>query len=193
MVFQLVLKMSKQVLCFTTFLVSLLWFDLHLEAKWVLTFHLYLLDHNVDQLKSIFQLVVGVLGGLCGPFLYVCSCGFLKHIWLKCPVFLQYLHWCLLTGHLKPCMCGVSPHLIHLSFVFVCSCLNFLFACGILSFVLSYRWCSCWFLELDCLGLNFLCFLWNLLFGSSVYWCLIRLTFPASGLRKTCLIVLQLI
>ena len=85
------------------------------------------------------------------------------------------------------CMCGVSPNHIHVSSVFVCSCFNFLFACGIHLFALSCCWCSCWFLGLACLSLNFLCFLWNLLCGSSVHWCLIRLNFAACGSWETCL------
>ena len=96
--------------------------------------------------------------GFLDPFLYVFACFFLKHRWLKCPILLQCLHWCLLMGHLKPSTWGVSPHLWHLSSWLMCSCLNFSFSCGNLSFFLS----SCWYVWLFDLGWNLLCFLWYL-------------------------------
>ena len=80
-------------------------------------------------------------------------------------------------------MWGVSPHLWHLSSWLVCSCLNLSFSCDNLSVFIS----SCWYLELVGLGLNFLCFLWNLLGGSSVHWCLSKCTCVACGLFDTCL------
>ena len=80
-------------------------------------------------------------------------------------------------------MWGVLPHLWHLSSWLVCSCLNFAFSCGNLSFFLS----SCWYLWLFDLGLNFLCFLWYLLGGSSVHWCLSKFTCVACGSFDTCL------
>ena len=75
------------------------------------------------------------------PFLYVFACFFLKHRWLKYPLLLQCLHWCLLVGHLKPSMLGVSSHLWHLSSWLLCSCLNFSFSCDNLSFFAGI--CNC--------------------------------------------------
>ena len=119
--------------------------------------------------------------------LYSDSCFFLKHKWLKCPTLWQYLHWCLLAGHLKPSMCGVSPHLVHLSFWLVWTCLNFLWTCSSLSSCLS----SCQYLWLVCFDLNaFLCFLWNLLGDNSVLWCHSKFTCVACGSLDTCLMCL---
>ena len=122
--------------------------------------------------------------GFLDPSLYVFACFFLKHRWPKCPILLQCLHWCLLSGHLKPSMWGVSPHLWHLSSWLLCSSLNFSFFCGNLSVCLS----SCWYLRLFDLGLNFLCFLWYLLgSSSSVHWFLSKFTCVACGSFGTCL------
>ena len=66
----------------------------------------------------------------------------------------------------------------------MCSCLNFPFSCGTLSVFLY----SCWYLGLVRLGLSFLCFLWNLLGGSSVHWCLSKCTCVACGSFDTCLL-----
>ena len=38
---------------------------------------------------------------------------FVKHIFVKCPIFVQCLHWYFLAGQLNPCACGESPHLVH--------------------------------------------------------------------------------
>ena len=104
---------------------------------------------------------------------------------MKCPNLWQYLHWCLLAGHVKPSICGVSPHLLHLSSWLVWTCLNFLWTCCSLSSCLS----SCWFLWLNCLDLNaFLCFLWCLLGGNSV---LCKFTCAACGSLDTCLMCLS--
>ena len=124
---------------------------------------------SAEYVPTIYWCAFGFLELL----LYPDSCFYLKHKWLKCSNLWQYLHWCLLAGHLKPSVCGVSPHLLHLSSWLVWTCLNFLWTCGSLSSCLS----SCWYLWLTCLDLNaFLCFIWSLLGGNSVLWCLNKLT-----------------
>ena len=97
--------------------------------------------------------------------------------------FTTMLALCLPTGHLKPSIWGVSPHLWHIFSWLLCSCLNISFSCGILSFFLS----SCWYLWLFDFGFNFLCFLWYLLGGTSVHWCLSKFTCVACGSFATCL------
>ena len=118
-----------------------------------------------------------------GFFLYVPSCFFLKHRWLKCPILLQCLHQCLLAGHLKPSMWGVSPHLWHLSACLFFSGLYFSCSCGGLSISFS----SCWYLYLNGFGFYFLWFLWCLLGGNSVCWCLSKCTCMACGSFEACL------
>ena len=51
-------------------------------------FYLYLLDHNVDQLKSIFQHVVGILGVYVALSCMFILVAFLKHIMTEMSSFL---------------------------------------------------------------------------------------------------------